>query len=276
MKLIFHEVQIKFIILPSLLGILIGYLFAHNFILRKELQISNQHKNEFLSKISHEIRTPLNGIIGFTEILTYLKNKVVTDKDYECILHIKESSMHLLDLVNELLDLSRIESGKIKFFITDIDLKELIHESVFSIQYLLETNNIKLHFVPKNEAVIVSADRMRLKQVFINLLSNAVKYNKTNGEIIVSCDIITENHTVVVSIKDTGMGIPAINQENIFEPFHRLEMHKDIEGSGIGLSLSKRLMNSMKGDITFESKCEEGATFHIILPMKEEGRVLQT
>ena len=270
MHLIFQQIQIKFIFLPSFLGMVIGYLYAYNFILRKELQLSNQYKSDFLSKISHEIRTPLNAILGFTQILSLKKNREFTDADIDCIHHVKESSIHLLDLVNELLDLSRIESGKMKLYITDIHLNVFLEECISNIKYLADAKIVGIELNTLKESLSVSADRMRLKQVLINLLSNAVKYNIPQGKVFITARLSEENDQLEIAIEDTGTGIPDNCMEYIFEPFHRLEIHKDIDGAGVGLALSKKLMLAQGGDITCQSKLGKGSIFTVTadLPLK--------
>lgn len=224
---------------------------------------ASRAKNEFLSHMSHELRTPMNAILGFAQILD-MGN--LDKSQHEHIEEILNGGDHLLQLINELLDLSRIEAGKMEVVMQPVEVLPAIEYAVKSIHPLLD----KLNLTFKNncdEKVAVLADPTRFTQVLINLLSNAAKYNRQEGIIEITCDYILSN-LFRISIRDTGFGIASDKMNGLFEPFNRLGAESsDIDGTGIGLALTKQLVELMGGEIFVESTPGKGTTisFELVL-----------
>lgn len=234
---------------------------------------ASKAKSQFLSSMSHELRTPMNAILGYSELLKEdLKQPVADfDEDYvedmqQYVGNILQAGWHLLELINKVLDLSRIEAGKLEVNIEKVELVDLIKECLSIAQPLAEKRNISIDnttsSLPPQYALV---DRARLKQVIINLLSNAVKYNKENGSITI--EIAEKNaEYLCFSVIDTGIGLSAEQQTQIFEPFTRMSGVNLIEGTGIGLTITKRLLEIMDAKIWVESQEGEGTTFFVNLP----------
>ncbi|MDH5357746.1 MAG: ATP-binding protein [Gammaproteobacteria bacterium] len=224
---------------------------------------ANKAKSQFLSRMSHELRTPLNGILGFSQLL---QMDELTEKQKGYVTNITVSGTHLLDLINDILELSHIESGKMTVSIEAINVHELMQEIIPSIETQLETNHLTLAINIETEELWVKADSVKLKQLLFNLLSNAVKYNRANGTVTLSIQIKGEK--LRFSIQDTGEGIPADMFEALFEPFNRLGKHKSsIEGTGIGLAISRQLARLMNTELMLDSVVGQGTTFWFDLPL---------
>ena len=230
----------------------------------KELsEQASQAKTEFLSRMSHELRTPLNAILGFGQLLETDDRLDEEQKDF--VNEINHAGTHLLNLINEVLDLSRIESGKLKIDLQHFKAGHIIDECVHLMFGLADSSNI--HMINNaNDELVFYGDPDRFKQVLINLLSNAIKYNTPGGEVIINT-FEQDNHFNAISIKDSGEGIPKNKINELFEPFNRLTAEeKNIEGTGIGLAISKRFTEMMNGKIKVESEMGAGSTFTIVLP----------
>lgn len=229
---------------------------------RDEAEKANESKSEFLSRMSHELRTPMNAILGFSQILHHNPDNTLSEIDLSYVEEVLKGGYHLLDLINEVLDLSRVESGQLQLNSDHFDLIEMLNESLTMIQPLAESRGIIIkHNIP-DKTVTIHSDRMRLKQITLNLLSNAVKYNQKNGEIIIDYEL--KDNCVRFSVSDTGPGIPDDSHDRVFEPFDRLGADtSSIEGTGIGLSLSKKMIEFMNGQIGFKSETGTGSTFWI-------------
>jgi len=230
-----------------------------------EAERANKAKSVFLSRMSHELRTPLNAIIGFSQVLMRDKiNKLMPDQK-EDVEHIHSGGKHLLQLINEILDLSHIESGKMDLSMKPVSVMNVMEEVLTLIQPLADQAGIKIiNKIAPQQDVFVVADQVRLKQVLLNLVSNAIKYNKEGGSITLSYE---ETPNVRISIADTGLGIPVDKQDSLFEPFCRLHTEEtEIEGTGIGLVISKKLIELMHGEISFTSVPDQGSCFSIELP----------
>ncbi|VVN79468.1 PAS domain S-box protein [Pseudomonas fluorescens] len=225
---------------------------------------ANQAKSDFLSSMSHELRTPMNSVLGFAQMLESDSDLSADQKD--SVQEILKGGKHLLDLINGVLDLATIESGHVILSLETVALASILKECWSFIQVLAEARHITMHFnVPAKLAVC--ADRMRLKQVLLNLLSNAVKYNREGGNISISVQPV-DDERLKITIADTGAGIPSDRVHELFQPFNRLGAeHSDIEGTGIGLTIARRLIELMQGTIGASSEVGTGTTFWIELPV---------
>ncbi len=226
---------------------------------------ANTAKSEFLSNMSHELRTPLNAIIGFSQLFQYDKNQ--SDKGKLYALDINNAGKHLLSLIDQILDLSRIETGQIGLSIESVVLENTMSESIFWVTDMAQSRGITITFEPSDcRGLLLEADAVRLKQIFLNLLSNAVKYNRENGDVDIGCSKDPEGF-VTISISDTGMGIDEARFGELFEPFNRLGVEASaIEGSGIGLVITRQLVELMNGEISVESTVGHGSTFRLTFP----------
>ncbi|WP_051609986.1 ATP-binding protein [Terasakiella pusilla] len=232
---------------------------------------ANRAKSEFLSRMSHELRTPLNGILGFAQLLLMDQRHPLSDKQSEYIEHVLKAGNLLLELINEVLDLAKIESGRISLSIENIDPNNVVNECVDMIEAYASEQNITITRTGHQAAdYYVIADFTRLKQVLSNLLSNAIKYNIQNGKVLLDSSpgpLGFWRYTVT----DTGYGIEEEFQDQLFQPFNRLNAENtDIEGTGIGLTITKHLIEIMGGEIGVDSKLGEGSTFWVDIPLSDE------
>jgi signal transduction histidine kinase len=232
---------------------------------------ANKAKTEFLSRMSHELRTPMNAILGFTQLLTMDTNKPLAGYQKENLERISSAGAHLLTLINEVLDLATIESGKIELSIEPVDISLLIRDLISTMKPLADEHRVSLYYKKStNERLIAEIDSLRFKQVALNLISNAIKFNKPNGIVEISIDKQNENW-IRLGVKDSGKGIPINYRENLFIPFERLDVkYEFVEGTGIGLAISKHFVELMKGSIGFESVVGEGSFFFVDMPISDQ------
>ena len=227
---------------------------------KEEAERANYAKSSFLSSMSHDLRTPLNAILGFSQLIEY--DTSISKAQRANTLEIIAAGKHLLDLVNQILDLAKIEEGNLYVHIKPIRLDEELAACYSLIKPLATEKQIQLHF-ESCPGAFVNADKTRLKQILLNLLSNAIKYNHHFGSVTLRCKLQSENR-IRIEVEDNGQGIPASLQHRLFQPFNRLETEsRRSEGTGIGLSIAKHLTEIMDGEIGFESVIGSGSTFWV-------------
>jgi PAS domain S-box-containing protein len=223
---------------------------------------ANLAKSEFLSSMSHELRTPLSAILGFAQLIE-TGTPLPTEKQKRNLDQILRAGWYLLDLINEILDLALIESGKLSLSLESVALAEVLRDCQTLIEPQAEKQSVNINFLEIDTPHVVHADRTRLKQILINLLSNAIKYNKPAGSVTVHC-IAQPLGRIRICVTDTGEGLAAEKIAQLFQPFNRLGQENNVvEGTGIGLVMTKRLIELMGGEIGLESKLGEGSTFWV-------------
>jgi PAS domain S-box-containing protein len=248
---------------------------------REALEASSRAKTEFLSRMSHELRTPLNAVLGFSQLLRLDATRPPTLQQLERIQHIENAGAHLLALVNDVLDLSRVDSGQMTVRLEPVALRTATEDALAMVVPLAAQARIELQVLGTAEEqptaadddVRVLADRVRLRQILVNLLSNAVKYNLAGGRVLVSWEVDDEQCSL--RIADTGIGMSSAKLARLFEPFNRLGAESSsVEGTGIGLVLSRRLAELMKGDLRIESVVGEGTIATLTLERSNDPSAL--
>jgi signal transduction histidine kinase/CheY-like chemotaxis protein len=234
-------------------------------------QRANAAKTEFLSRMSHELRTPLNAVLGFAQLLRLDALNRLTPKQAEWAQHIENAGSHLLAMINDVLDLSRIESGSMPLSLDTVSVASVVEEAQALVSALVAEGDVRLRIDGATDADgrrhHVRADHLRLRQVLVNLLANAVKYNRRGGAVSVSWHGSANGAQVRLEVSDTGRGMSAEQLAHLFEPFNRLGADRTaIEGTGIGLVISQRLVHSMGGDLEVSSEPGVGSCFRVILP----------
>lgn len=236
---------------------------------KEQAEKANQAKSEFLSSMSHELRTPLNAILGYTQLFEYDAN--LNSQQITNVREIRKAGEHLLQLINDVLDLAKIESGKMTVSLEPVLVSRVITECFTLVQPQADARGIRLSiFLADQENTYVVADHVRFKQALLNLLSNGIKYNNVGGEVVVRLEVMPMD-CLRILVADTGRGIPQDRQREVFEPFNRLTAeNSNIEGSGVGLVITKQLVEMMQGSLSFASTEGVGTTFWIDLPMAGE------
>jgi PAS domain S-box-containing protein len=233
---------------------------------RAQAEAASSAKSEFLASMSHELRTPLNSILGFAQLLQRDKKAPLTERQNDKVEHVLRGGEHLLRLIDDILDLSRIESGRVVVSIEPVGIREVLAEVRTTLAPMANRASINLVVSPLEDGnVAVLADRTRFSQILINYGSNAIKYGRPGGRVTLKVSA-RDDGFLRVSVEDDGIGIPIEKQDKIFEPFHRAGQETGpIQGTGIGLAISKRLATLMAGRVGFEST-PAGSTFWIELP----------
>jgi len=240
-----------------------------------ESKRANHAKSEFLARMSHELRTPMNSILGFTQLLQMDSQNPLASYQRENMERVISAGNHLLELINEVLDLSKIEFGEMKLSIEKIDIVPIIDNVISISKPLAEEKGISLNYLKVPEGkYFLKVDQLRFRQIFLNLISNAIKYNKLEGSVIISFEEL-ESGKLRLGVEDTGSGISGDMKEKVFKPFERFDKDSEIiEGTGIGLAISKKLVELMGGAISYESHIGKGSTFYIDMPLPENQTVL--
>jgi ribose transport system substrate-binding protein len=212
--------------------------------------------------MSHELRTPLNGILGFSQILEMEQTLSLQQQSF--VQHILKGGRHLLNLINEILDLAKIEAGEMKISQEYIKVRNIIVECINMLQPVADKKNINIDLqINLQHYMCVYGDPLRIRQIILNLLDNAIKYNHVNGKVLITCE--KQHNHIMVKIQDTGIGISPVEQLKVFESFYRVN-EINIEGTGIGLPIVKQLVHLMNGKIGIESEKDSGSTFWFSLP----------
>ena len=233
-----------------------------------QLEVASRHKSEFLANMSHELRTPLNAIIGFSQVLRQRLFGEINEKQEEYLDDILSSGNHLLSLINDVLDLSKVEAGQVELELGTLSLREALERGVVMVREAATKQGVHLSLELAPGTDLVEGDERRLRQVIFNLLSNAVKFTPSGGSVVVASSQV--EHEVQVSVTDTGPGIAPEDQERIFEEFQQTGVGvEQREGTGLGLALSKRLVELHGGRIWVESETGHGSRFVFTLPAKE-------
>jgi signal transduction histidine kinase len=237
----------------------------------RQLEVANRHKSEFLANMSHELRTPLNAIIGFSEVLGERMFGELNEKQAEYTEDIRSSGRHLLSLINDILDLSKVEAGRMELELTKFDLPLAVENALTLMRERAGRRGISLDHTVDERLGDFIGDERKVKQILLNLLSNAVKFTPEGGRI--GLKAMVADSSVEISVSDTGVGIVPEDQQKIFEEFQQAR-HGSLaegEGTGLGLTLTKKFVELHGGKIWVESDLGKGSTFTFTLPIKQEG-----
>jgi signal transduction histidine kinase len=237
-----------------------------------ELETASRHKSDFLATMSHELRTPLNAIIGFSEVLHEQMFGELNERQLAYVDDVLAAGRHLLSLINDVLDLAKIEAGKMELELSQVALPELLRSAVSMHSERASRGGLELAVSTEPEEIAVTADERRVRQIVFNLLSNAVKFTPAGGKVDVAARL--DDGQVDIAVADTGPGIPAEDLDTIFEEFEQTPDGRQAdEGTGLGLPLSRKLVELHGGRIWVESELGRGSTFHFTLPVRQEGSV---
>ena len=234
-----------------------------------QLEIANKHKSDFLANMSHELRTPLNAIIGFSEVLSERMFGELNDKQADYLKDIHESGKHLLSLINDILDLSKIEAGRMDLEVSTFDLPSALSNAMTLVRERAQRHSIELSLDVDERLGAFDADERKFKQIVVNLLSNAVKFTPDGGRVDVSAR--KYDGMIEVAVKDTGIGIAPEDHAAVFEEFKQVgrDYTKKAEGTGLGLALTKRFVELHGGEIRLDSALGKGSTFSFTLPVRQ-------
>jgi signal transduction histidine kinase len=237
----------------------------------RQLEAASRHKSEFLANMSHELRTPLNAIIGFSEVLAERMFGEVNAKQAEYLQDILSSGRHLLSLINDILDLSKVEAGRLELELARFHLPSALDNALTLVRERASRHGIRLAQAVDEAVSEIVADERKVKQILLNLLSNAVKFTPEGGRIAVA--VTPTGDGIQISVSDTGIGIAPVDQAAIFEEFRQVgrDDARKQEGTGLGLTLAKKFVELHGGQIWVQSQVGQGATFTFTLPARPEG-----
>jgi signal transduction histidine kinase len=230
----------------------------------KELESASRHKSEFLASMSHELRTPLNAVIGFSQVLRQQMFGELNEKQVEYVDDILSSGQHLLNLINDILDLAKVEAGRMELQPAPFALPETLRNAMAMVRERATRQDVTLAVEIDDSVGEIEADERKVKQILFNLLSNAVKFTPAGGTVTLAAR--TDDSRAIISVRDTGVGISPADQARIFEDFYQLSPGMTQEGTGLGLALTKRLVDLHGGELTVESTPGGGSTFTVWLP----------
>ena len=236
-----------------------------------QAQASDRAKTKFLANMSHELRTPLNAIIGFSEVIK-LNAQQPKERYPEYAQYIHDAAIHLLDLINGILDLARIEAGKVELEEEAVSISDLIHSVVTTLRPIADKKLVAIECRKRRTDALIRVDQTKFKQVLLNLLSNAVKFTQPRGSVMVDYSRDAEGD-LVISVKDTGVGIPPEQLQKVLEPFEQVEDHltRRNEGTGLGLPIAKALIELHGGQLVLDSQLNVGTTAALRLPRHRIG-----
>jgi signal transduction histidine kinase len=237
--------------------------------LYKELETASRHKSDFLATMSHELRTPLNAIIGFSEVLHEQMFGELNERQLAYVKDVRAAGKHLLELINDVLDLAKIEAGHMELALSEVAIPEVLRSAVSMHSERADRAGIELGLTTDPDEITIVADERRVRQVVFNLLSNAVKFTPAEGRVDVSARL--DDGHVVIAVADTGPGIPAEDLETIFEEFEQAHEGRKAEGTGLGLPLSRKLVELHGGRLWAESVVGRGSTFRFTLPTQQNA-----
>ncbi len=239
--------------------------------LAHEAVISSNHKSAFISSMNHELRTPMNAVLGFAQMLEINQQEPLTDTQKTAVEHILRNGNHLLELIDQMMDLNKIEAGTLPLNIEEIPARDVVDETLYLVRARANHDEIEIVDATVDEKLpLLWTDSTRLIQVLLNLMSNAVKYNRKGGRVTLSCEPLPD-HRLRIKVTDNGLGIPAELHDKVFTPFQRLGHELgQIDGTGIGLSISRQIVDMLEGEIGFESDYHVGSCFWVDIPLPPE------
>ena len=234
--------------------------------LYKELETASQHKSDFLASMSHELRTPLNAVIGFSQVLRQQMFGDLNEKQLDYVDDILSSGQHLLNLINDILDLAKVEAGRMELQPATFQLDDTLRSATAMVRERATRQDVTLAVEIDPSVGEIEADERKVKQILFNLLSNAVKFTPPGGSVTLTARVQADD--AVIGVRDTGVGISPEDQARIFEEFYQLSPGTTQEGTGLGLALTKRLVDLHGGHLGLESSPGKGATFTVRLPLR--------
>jgi signal transduction histidine kinase len=269
--LMIHAHQVGMAWMGIILSIGMGFRMRDLRAERYQHEVASRHKTDFLANMSHELRTPLNAIIGFSEVMTTGMAGPMTDKQKEFAADIRDSGRHLLGLINDILDLSKVEAGRMELDVARFNLRTAMDNSVNLVHGRADRQGIRLEQEIAPEVGDYDGDERKFKQIMLNLLTNAVKFTPEGGTVTVAARRTERNY--IFSVKDTGQGIAPEDHEKVFEEFRQVskDFVRKAEGTGLGLALTRRLVELHHGVIHLESELGKGSTFTFNLPIEAEA-----
>jgi signal transduction histidine kinase len=238
----------------------------------RQLAEASKHKSQFLANMSHELRTPMNAILGYTELIMDNIYGDPTEKMRGVLTRIQSNGKHLLGLINDVLDLSKIEAGQLTLSLADYSVKDIVHSVFGSVESLAKNKKLELKVELPQKLPIAHGDERRLTQVLLNLVGNSIKFTD-KGEVAIKAE--STNGSFTISVRDTGPGIAEADQSKIFEEFQQADSSttKVKGGTGLGLAISKRIVEMHGGRLWVESSLGHGSTFSFNVPLKVERQV---